>query len=393
MEWYILDDNLRRDQIIEGFESFIWTERYQAWGDFQILIMSTPETRNTFQPGVRIGMKFSYRVMTIETVQDDLADDGTKKLTITGRSIEAWLDDRVAMPALTGSGSSGSPKWTVTDTPVNIANYLFQQICVAAILDANDTIPYYHAGTLLPAGSIAPPATTVTMDFDIGTLYADLQLICVTYNLGFRLAKDNDTGNVYFEIYTGTDRTSHQFVRQAIIFSQDLESVTKTSILNSTAGSKNVAYVFAQNGAAKVYSPLVDSTIAQDERRVLVVDASDIDLPAGAALDVAIQQRGQQELAANPAVYILDGEVNQLQPYIYGTDYNLGDKVEERSVDGAVNTMIVTEQIFVSDDQGERSYPTLTLSTTAPAGSWNAEPHGEHWSDVLTSVHWADEPS
>ena len=89
MEWYILDDNLQRDEIIEGFESFIWTERYQGWGDFQILIISTPETRNAFQPGVRIGMKFSYRVMTIETVQDDLGDDGTKKLTITGRSIVA----------------------------------------------------------------------------------------------------------------------------------------------------------------------------------------------------------------------------------------------------------------------------------------------------------------
>jgi hypothetical protein len=37
MEWYTLDDALRRDQVIEEFNSFIWTERYSAWGDFQII--------------------------------------------------------------------------------------------------------------------------------------------------------------------------------------------------------------------------------------------------------------------------------------------------------------------------------------------------------------------
>jgi len=390
VEWYILDDNLQRDAIIEGFESFIWTERFNSWGEFQILILSTPQTRNAFRPGIRIGMKASYRVMTIETVQDEVSDDGTKKLTITGRSIEAWLEDRVAMPALAGTGTT--PKWTITDTPANIANYIFQQICVSTVLDPNDALPYYHTGTLLPAGSIAMPSAPVTIDFDIGSVYSALQLICTTYVLGFRLVKDGDTGNVYFDVYRGSDRTSAQTARPSVIFSQDLESVSKTTVLNSLAGSKNVAYVFAQNGAGKVFSPLVDSSVALDERRVLFVDANDIDLPAGAPLNAAIQQRGMQELFANLAVYMLDGEINQLQPYIYGTDYDLGDLVEERSLDGFVSTMIVTEQIFVSDDQGERSYPTLTLSTVATGGSWQAEPHGEHWADVVATVHWGDLP-
>jgi len=390
VEWYILDDNLQRSDIVQGFASMIWTERYQGWGDFELQIISTPETRNLYQQGLRLGMDGSYRVMTIETIQDESDEDGTKKLTITGRSIEAWLDDRMAMPAL--AGSTATPKWVITDTPMNIANYLFQQICVSCVLDAGDALRYYHSGSLLPAGSIAPLATSVTMEFDIQTLYADLQLVCVTYNMGFRLVKDSDTGNIYFEVYTGSDRTSRQTARQAIIFAQDLESVTKTTVLNSTAGSKNVAYVIAQNGAGKVYSPFADSSIAQDQRRVLVVDASDIDIPAGAPLDAAIQQRGRQELAANQIVYTLDGQINPLQPYIYGRDYNLGDLVEERSADGAVSTVFVAEQIFVSDDNGESAYPTLTLSSVSPAGSWATEPHGEHWADVLTTLHWADEP-
>lgn len=388
MEWYTLDENLSRDSLIENFRSLIWTERYNSWGDFQILIDSTSATRNKYKPGVRIGKKDSYCVMTIESVQDDLDEDGTDTLTITGRSIEAWLDDRVAMPALAGTNTT--QKWTVTNTPGNIARYLFNQICVLHVLHANDVIPFYHSGTLLPAGNLPEPAATVTIDFDPATLYADLQLVCQTYNLGFRLVKDGDTGNVYFEVYTGDDRTSGQTSRQAVIFSNDLESVTKTSVLTSTAGYKNVAYVFAQNGAGTVYALNTGTTTAPEDRRVLLVDANDIDTAAGATLDAQIQQRGLQELQKNQAVYAMDGEVNQAQPYIYGVDYRLGDLVEERSIDGTVTDMLVVEQIFASDDQGERSYPTLMLFAVATAGSWDAEPIAEHWDDVAPTTYWDD---
>lgn len=388
MEWYILDSQLRRDSVIEGFESFIWTERYNSWGDFQILIISTPVTRNRYQPGLRLGMMGSSRIMTIETVQDNFDEDGTKKLTITGRSIEAWLDDRAAMPAL--AGTETAPKWTITDTPGNIARYLFNQICVLHILNANDVIPFYHSGSLLPAGTLPEPSSLVTMEFEPNTLYFDLQTICQTYNLGFRLIKDGDTGNVYFEVYTGFDRTSDQTVSDPVIFSQALESVTSTTSLTSNAGFKNVAYVFAQNGAAQVYAQNYSDSTPPSERRVMIVDASDIDLPAGASLNIAMAQRGLQELQKNQQIYVLDGQVNQLQPYIYGMDYELGDLVEERSADGVISAMLVTEQIFISDQEGERSYPTLMLFAVATAGSWDAEPAGEYWDDVVATEVWDD---
>lgn len=388
MEWHLLNDQLKRESIIEGYESMIWTERYNVWGDFQLVIMSSVITRNRYKPGLRIGMVGSNRVMTIESVQDDLAADGTKKLTVTGRSIESWLDDRVAMPAL--AGTETTPKWTITDTPGNIARYLFNQICVLHILNAKDTIPFYHSGTLFGSGNLTEPSTTVTMEFEPDTLYNDLVTICQTYNLGFRLVKDGDTGNIYFEVYTGSDRTSDQSTNDPVIFSQELESVTSTTSLTSNAGFKNVAYVFAQNGAAEVYAQNYSSATPNSERRVLIVNATDIDLPAGASLTIAMAQRGLVELQKAQQIYILDGEISQLQPFTYGMDYGLGDLVEERSADGIISAMLVTEQIFVSDQEGERSYPTLTLTAVATAGSWDAEPSGEYWDDVVPTEVWDD---
>jgi hypothetical protein len=53
-------------------------------------------------------------------------------------------------------------------------------------------------------------------------------------------------------------------------------------------------------------------------------------------------------------------------------DYRLGDLVEMRNGDKATTHRRVTEQIFVSDSQGDRSYPTLTLNQYITPGTWDS---------------------
>jgi hypothetical protein len=65
--------------------------------------------------------------------------------------------------------------------------------------------------------------------------------------------------------------------------------------------------------------------------------------------------------------------------------------VETRNADGVTNNMRVTEQIFVSDQEGERAYPTLTLNTFINTGSWLSWLNNKTWSE-LTDEEWADQP-
>jgi hypothetical protein len=52
---------------------------------------------------------------------------------------------------------------------------------------------------------------------------------------------------------------------------------------------------------------------------------------------------------------------------------------------------MVTEQIFISDDEGgDRSYPTLSMVVGVTPGSWEARSETEHWDDVPVSQHWDD---
>jgi Siphovirus ReqiPepy6 Gp37-like protein len=146
------------------------------------------------------------------------------------------------------------------------------------------------------------------------------------------------------------------------------------------------------NDAIAVYADGVDSSVKDSARRVLLVKADDLDLAVGAPLTAAMQQRGLEELAKHRSLYAFDGEIPQHQPYVYGVDYNLGDLVEERSPDGFISQLIVTEQIFVSDSSGELSYPTLTLKELLLPGTWVARPIAEHWADVPDDQVWANQP-
>ena len=277
-EWYTLDDQLRRDQVIQGYKSVIWTERYTAYGDAQIITKLDFNARQLFTPGLLLGMKGSRRVMEIKTTSDDTDDDGTRLLTATCKEITHWLDDRVAMPAIAPLNTT--PNWVISGTPDTIIRSLFEQICVETILDEHDSIPFYVNGQLSQDGDIPFPSDVITVSAPPDTLYNTIKSIAETYGIGFRLVRQDDQGMIYFEVYMGDDRTTGQTTRDPVIFDQQLDNLVKPSLLQSNDLLKTVAYVFAQNGSAVVYAPTADQDAFGSGRRVLLVNSSnDIEAP------------------------------------------------------------------------------------------------------------------
>jgi hypothetical protein len=382
MELYTLDDQLRRIDVVDLWESLIWTERWRANGDFQLVLQSTPGYRELLKKDTQVVINESDRVMTCETIENK---GGV--LTISGRSLESTLlENRVAMDGM--QGLTANPNWVLTGTPGAIARSIFKQICIDGLLSANDKIPFIQSGNLYPAGNLAEPSTSITTTVEIKSVYAAIKELCDVYDLGFRLVRNLDTSKLYFEIYSGSDRTSRQSTLVPVVFSPDFDNLTNVSELTSTVPYKNVAYVFAPNGSTVVYATGVDPSVSGFDRRVMFIKADDITLPAGAALTAELTKKGSEALAVQQVSMGLDGEISQLSSYKYGTHYFLGDLVEMRNSDGVSNNMRVTEQIFVSDHEGERSYPTLELDVFITPGSWLGWNANEHWAEV-TDV-WAN---
>lgn len=272
-------------------------------------------------------------------------------------------------------------KWRLDGPPADIAREIFQLICVDGVLDDADVIPFYTPGTIYPADTIEEPDDEINVEISLTTVYQAIKELADPYNLGFRLVRNFDESELYFDIYTGSDRTTLQDDLAPVVFSPDLDNLTDISILTSTASYKNVAYVFSKNGFEVVYAEGAESVEGFD-RKVLHVDASDIEDAAGAGLTTLLQQRGREELAKHKQLLAFDGEIPQFGSYRYEIDYFLGDLVESRNTDGITNNMRVTEQIFVHDEAGERSYPTLAIDILITPGSWFAWEAGQVWDDV-----------
>jgi len=390
MEVYILDSLLRRVAVVDRFESLLWTERFSSWGDFELHIQSTLENRNRFQAGVRLTITDSYRVMTVETIEDTLDTEGKTLLKVKGRSFEEILEKRLAVSTLTAI--TASTKWELTDVPTEIIRTMFHDICVLGSVNAGDVIPgLVEANVIFPSDTIGEPSESVTYAFEPRSLYQAIKDLADIYSIGFRIVRQPATNVLYWDVYMGSDRTSGQTSLPAVIFSPELQNLQNTTLLTSAALYKNVAYVISAVGHQIVYLDDVDPTVAGFDRNVLIVMASDINDPTPSVATAQMIQRGKDELAKNRRFQGFDGEVSQVSSYKYGTHYNLGDLVEIRSADGAASNMQVTEQIFVSDAQGDRSYPTLSVNTFITPGSWLAWDFNQHW-DEVTTEHWADLP-
>lgn len=396
MEIYTLDSLLRRVTVTDLFESCIWTDRWADIGDFELLIARTRENLERFAPGTRLAMNESMHVMTVETVEDKTASDGKKQLLIKGRSLEMILEDRVAwnnpatLTTSTVGGTTEINKWVITDTPGNVARTLFDTVCRNGALHISDKIPFLMTGTIMPTDTITEPVDEITWEIEpVQSLYSAIKEICDIYELGFRLVRNYDMSQLYFDIYSGTNRTTRQDDFTPVVFSEALDNLQNTTAMGSIADLKNVAYVWSEEGFVTVYAPGADADTAGLDRRAVYVKADKLRdpdnpswLPSQAITNVYLTQLGQEALAKHQAWSAFDGEHDKSSGYIYGVHYNLGDLVEMRNAEGASNNMRVTEQIFVSDAEGDRAYPTLAINLTITPGSWLGWDYNQLWQDL-----------
>lgn len=392
MEVYVLDSLLRRTTVVDVFQSLIWTERWVTAGDFQLDIVSTPATRRLFTAGTKLAVNKSMRVMTVESIEDDVANNGTKLLTLKGRSLEATvLENRVVRNALTDTITE--PSWTITGTPQSVMNTMFDHIVRLGSLSPSDTIPYLQPGSIMPVDTIPAPTDSITWVQDPDSLYNALNKLGSLYGLGFRIIRNFDLSQLYFDVYSGSDRTTSQTVLAPVVFSPGLENLQNTKELVTIDQKKNVAYVTSDQGFRIVYDSTSDATTAGFDRNVMWVKADNLTgTPTPEQVQAYLLQLGREALAQNQAMAAFDGEISQYSQYVYGVDYNLGDLVEQRNIDGIANQMRVTEQIFTHDGNGEKSYPTLTTYQFVNIGSWLAWPSNQVWADLdSNTTAWADQ--
>lgn len=361
MDLVKMDVNRQPSELIDGYDSLIWTERFSTCGDFVITTGRVDEFMTKLPEGTVLTLRESTVPMIVETHEINRKKNAPQSVTIRGRSYQSILDRRAALKSLTDLS-----EWTVNaKIPSDAAYYAIVKVCVDGIVSAADIFPGSIVTFSTPADYLTSTGPTKSIPIPRGNLLAAVESLLQTATKadpttspatpavvphGIRAVRPGIGGTVIaIEIYTGVDRTA------TVRFEATRDMLDDGNYVFSKVGSANVGYILGNNASATLSKKSVEPTGL--DRRVLLIDASST-IASDAAMLRALAEPALSE-ASETAIF--DGTINQdLSTFTYGSDYGLGDIVQLVGDYGLVSNARVTEYIRSEDATGVKAYPTLT---------------------------------
>lgn len=359
-------------RVIDVYESFIWTDRYYEAGDFE-LVLPLVHFPKEMTNGTYLTIPNSEHVMIVEDISLVRDPESGNKVTITGRSLESILDRRVIYEFSYLKGDFQTAIFDLLNNSIispspeedyrRIDNFVFERIEGDAYIDA----------------------TSVDAQYFGVSLYEPIVSMCKHYRIGFKITLSTD-GKMVFKLYHGQDNsledtnTSGKFV----VFSEEFGNIIKEEYLESTTDYKNAAFIGGEGeGVNKVCASTDISEIelfegakrpSGLERREVYVDGSSTSstyTEKGAdgkdvekqltpeQYEAALKGVGQNELFNHSVTRSLNGEIETLAQFKYGSDFNLGDVVQIETDFAESTRSRIIEITFSDSTSGFEVYQTL----------------------------------
>ena len=133
MDLTVLNTDLNAVSIIDTYESFIWTDRYCEYGDFELYTMMTNTVLGFIKQDYYVMNRDSEHVMIIEKIQITSDAENGNHVTVTGRSLESILNRRIVwgQKTITGNLQNGIKTLLMdaiispSDSSRQISNFVF----------------------------------------------------------------------------------------------------------------------------------------------------------------------------------------------------------------------------------------------------------------------------
>lgn len=371
MDLRILNRDLEAIAIVDAYESFIWTDRYRKAGDFELRMAMDVSLLDYIKQDHYIQILESDHLMIIESIRiDSNAEDGDR-ITATGRSFESVLDRRIVWgdKILTGNLQNGV-KTLLNENIISPSNS-DRKISNLAFEESDDS-----------------QITSLTIDacYTGENLYEVIANLCLEHDIGFRITL-NDSNNLIFKLYAGTDRSYDQFNRPSVVFSPNFENIANSNYMESKTTLKNVTLVGgelptddtlisettnASNGTTMSISESKKSRKYISvgggsglDRREIFTDAQDVSTEldgetlSDSDYEALLTQRGNETLAENVEINSFEGQSDNDILFKYGRDFFNGDLVQFADAYGREKKVRIVEVIISHDSSGNTIYPTF----------------------------------
>lgn len=359
----VLDTEFKVVAFVDDYESFIWTDRYNASGDFELVLPASSAAVEVMQQDYYLYRSSSYYLMIIESVKLEADAEDGDKLIVSGRSLESILERRVIWNQTVFSEEAN------TDHFQNAIKTLLDQNLMNPS-DEKRKIPNFKFRWCYDP---AIAELSVNTEFDGESLYSAIHDLCEAGGVGFRLLPDADW-NFVFELYVGSDHSYSQPDPPAhpyVVFSPSFDNLSNSNYLSTTEPYRNTALIAGEGeGAERKKAEVCDAEEAYSglARREIFVDAKSTSTKTDDDREMTeeeyraiLEGKGYEELANNTKEVAFDGEALPMIGFQYGDDYSLGDVVQIQNAYGLGARARVTEYIMSDSTDGYEEYPTFEV--------------------------------
>lgn len=355
MELTVRDTNLVAIYQLDTFYSLIWTERYNAFGDFELELPANKDILDILKENYYLeltGDQTSFMTMIIETIKITTNIETGDVLLVTGRSLESILDRRII--------------WEQTILDGNLQHEV-EKILNDAIINPSDSLRTISNFIFAYSNDPDISSLTIKTQFTGESLYDAIVDICLAYNLGFKIELNNNDQFV-FSLYKGKDRSYDQLNNPFIVFSPSYNNLINTNYLQSGKLVKTIALVLGEGQGTERKRTTVnakDGTESGLNRKELYVDARDISMQTDTEITEAeylkeLEQRGKEKLSGCEYEKIFDGEAETTISFKYGVDFNIGDILQVSNEYGIGTKVRVLEYVRSQSEDGYNVYPTFS---------------------------------
>ena len=353
MNVFVLNKEFQSVGVVDIFKSFLWTDRYNQFGDFEIYTEANKSVMELLKEDYYLWYSNSEHMMIIEGLEVSSDTEEGTKFIYTGRSLEAILDRRIiwAQTTVSGNFQNGIQK-LLNENVINPT-------------DANRKIPNF-----IFQPSDDPEITKLTLEaqYTGDNLYDAISAACKDKKIGFKVVL-NDQNQFVFSLYKGVDRSYEQETTPYVIFSPDYDNMINSNYIRSKKEYKNVTLV-AGEGEGSARKTVTVGSGSGLERRELFTDARDLttQTSGGGTIPISeynnqLTQRGNEDLSDHPISESFEGESDTTRMFVFKEDFDIGDIVQNRNEYGQEGRSIVSEMVFSQDEEGFLAYPTFeTLS-------------------------------
>lgn len=231
MEARFMDTLFNTTRYVDAFTSFVWTDMYIGYGDFELTFPMEVGGLTGISEGYYVSIKESPRYMIVESINITTDVEEGNYAVISGRSLESILLRRITRSSSIFSGDIETTILRLINSNFVTPSASVRDITNMGILKSSD-----------------PTVRDTTIEFEVEegeNVYDIVNDVCEYTRMGYRMMAQDDK-TILFELYNGVDHSYNQETNPYVIFSAKFENLESSEMRMSTQDVANVCYVVSE---------------------------------------------------------------------------------------------------------------------------------------------------